>query len=80
MSKENFELRTLSFIDSLQPQLAQYMAKDNRVYDPEEYDSALFIEIAPAMEIHEMIDIALEPLSLKESLGLWKFTTKTKVK
>ena len=60
MSDRNFELRTLIFIDSLQPQLAQYIAKDNKVYDPAEYDSALFIEIAPAMEIHAMIDIALK--------------------
>jgi ethanolamine utilization microcompartment shell protein EutS len=60
MAKPGFELRTLTFIDSLQPQLAQYIAKDNRVYDPREYDSALMIEIAPAMEIHTMIDIALK--------------------
>ena len=45
MSKANFELRTLSFIDSLQPQLAQYMAKDNRVYDPEEYDSPFLLKL-----------------------------------
>ena len=62
-----FELRTLAFIDSLQPQLAQYIAKDNRVYDPKEYDSALFLEIAPAMEIHAMIDMALK--ATKVSLG-----------
>lgn len=55
-----FELRTYTFIDSLQPQLAQYIAKDNRVYDPSEYDAALFLEIAPAMEIHTMIDLALK--------------------
>lgn len=60
MSTHEFELRTLTFIDSLQPQLAQYIAKDNRVYDPSEYDAALLIEIAPAMEIHTMIDIALK--------------------
>jgi len=60
MAKPGFELRTLTFIDSLQPQLAQYIAKDNRVYDPKEYDAALMIEIAPAMEIHTMIDIALK--------------------
>jgi hypothetical protein len=60
MSTTNFELRTLTFIDSLQPQLAQFIAKDNRVYDPAEYDAALFIEIAPAMEIHRMIDMALK--------------------
>jgi ethanolamine utilization microcompartment shell protein EutL len=60
MATQGFELRTLTFIDSLQPQLAQYIAKDNRVYDPAEYDAALLIEIAPAMEIHTMIDIALK--------------------
>ncbi len=67
MAVQGFELRTLTFIDSLQPQLAQFIAKDNRVYDPSEYDAALFIEIAPAMEIHTMIDIALK--STKSRLG-----------
>jgi len=65
MAKSGFELRTLTFIDSLQPQLAQYIAKDNRVYDPKEYDSALMIEIAPAMEIHTMIDIALKATGVR---------------
>ncbi len=65
MDKKGFELRTLTFIDSLQPQLAQFIAKDNRVYDPKEYDSALMIEIAPAMEIHTMIDIALKATEVR---------------
>ncbi len=60
-----FELRTYTFIDSLQPQLAQYIAKDNRVYDPAEYDAALFLEIAPAMEIHTMIDLALKTTNVR---------------
>lgn len=67
MAKKGFELRTLIFIDSLQPQLAQFIAKDNRVYDPAEYDAALFMEIAPAMEIHSMIDLALK--ATKSRLG-----------
>lgn len=66
MSK-GFELRALTFIDQLQPQLAQFTAKDNRVYDPAEFDAALFIEIAPAMDIHRMIDMALK--STKVRLG-----------
>lgn len=65
MSSQGFELRTLTFINSLQPQLAQYIAKDNRVYDPSEYDAALLIEIAPAMEIHSMIDIALKATKVR---------------
>ena len=60
MTTASFELRTYTFIDNLQPQLAQYIAKDNRVYDPSEYDAALFLELAPAMEIHRMIDLVLK--------------------
>ncbi len=60
MTKASFELRTYTFIDNLQPQLAQFIAKDNRVYDPSEYDAALFLELAPAMEIHRMIDLVLK--------------------
>lgn len=59
-NETNFELRTFVFVDQLQPQLAQFIAKDNRVYDPSEYDASLMIELAPAMEIHRMIDIALK--------------------
>jgi ethanolamine utilization microcompartment shell protein EutL len=65
-TKDNsFELRTLTFIDSLQPQLAQFIAKDNRAYDPSEYDSALMLEIAPAMEVHRMIDMALKATKVR---------------
>ena len=58
--KSGFELRTYIFIDQMQPQLAQFIAKDNRVYDPREYDAAILLELAPAMEIHRMIDFALK--------------------
>ena len=61
----SFELRTYSFIDSMQPQLAQYIAKDNKVFDPSEYDAALFLEIHPAMQIHRMIDLALKATEVR---------------
>jgi ethanolamine utilization microcompartment shell protein EutL len=60
-----FQLRAYVFIDSLQPQLAQYMAKTNKVYDPCELDAALFLEIAPAMEIHTKIDQALKATNVR---------------
>jgi len=60
MTQTNFELRAYTFIDSLQPQLAQFIAKDNRVYDPAEHDASIFLELAPAMEIHRMIDLVLK--------------------
>lgn len=61
----NFELRTFIFIDQLQPQLAQFIAKDNKVYDPKEYDAAIMLELAPAMEIHRMIDLALKHTAVR---------------
>ena len=60
-----FQLRTYIFIDQMQPQLAQFIAKDNRVYDPNEYDAAIMLELAPAMEIHRMIDLALKSTSVR---------------
>ncbi len=65
MSDSGFELRAYVFLDSLQPQLAQYMAKTNKVYDPREFDAALFVEIAPAMEIHTKIDQALKATNVR---------------
>ena len=60
MAGSGYQLRTYSFLDQLQPQLASYVAKDNRAFDPSEYDAAMYIEIAPAMDIHVMIDLALK--------------------
>ena len=60
MSSSSFQLRAYVFIDRMQPQLAQFIAKDNRVYDPSEYDAALMLELAPAMKIHRMTDVALK--------------------
>ena len=67
MASDNsgFQLRAYVFLDSLQPQLAQYMAKTNKVYDPREYDAALFLEIAPAMEIPTKIDQALKATNVR---------------
>ena len=64
-NKSGFDLRTFIFIDQMQPQLAQFIAKDNRVYDPKEYDAAIMLELAPAMEIHRMIDLALKATNVR---------------
>jgi ethanolamine utilization microcompartment shell protein EutL len=60
-----FELRTLTFIDSLQPQLANFIPQEDLVCVPEKYDAMLLIEIAPAMEIHAMVDLALKRTQVK---------------
>ena len=69
MSERTFELRVYTFIDSLQPRLAQFISKDNKVYDPAEFDASLFVELAPAMEIHRMIDLVLKRTKVR--LGCW---------
>ena len=53
-------LRTYVFLDSLQPQLAAHIATTCRGYFPVPYVSSLFVEIAPGMAIHRLMDVALK--------------------
>jgi len=53
-------LRTFVFLDSLQPQLAAHICTTCRGYFPVPYVASLFVEIAPGMAIHGIIDTALK--------------------
>jgi len=53
-------LRTYVFLDSLQPQLAAHICTTCRGYFPVPYVASLFVEIAPGMAIHGLIDVALK--------------------
>lgn len=53
-------LRTFVFLDSLQPQLAAHICTTCRGYFPVPYVASLFVEIAPGMGIHGIIDTALK--------------------
>lgn len=53
-------LRTFVFLDSLQPQLAAHICTTCRGYFPVPYVASLFVEIAPGMAIHRVIDVALK--------------------
>ena len=53
-------LRTYVFLDSLQPQLAAHIATTCRGYFPVPYVASLFVEIAPGMAIHRLMDVALK--------------------
>lgn len=53
-------LRTFVFLDSLQPQLAAHICTTCRGYYPVPYVASLFVEIAPGMAIHGLIDVALK--------------------
>jgi microcompartment protein CcmL/EutN len=54
------KLRTYVFIDSLQPQLAEYIASVSQGFPPVPGDSCLFVEVSPGMAIHRYTDIALK--------------------
>src|ERR1700687_882898 len=53
-------LRTFAFLDSLQPQLAAHIRTTCRGYFPVPYVASLFVEVAPGMAIHGVIDVALK--------------------
>lgn len=54
------ELRGYTFLDSLQPQLASFLATVAGGFLPREKQAALFVEISPGMEIQVVTDVALK--------------------
>ena len=54
------KLRTYVYIDSLQPQLAEYMASVSQGFPPVPGDSCLWVEVSPGMAVHRLTDIALK--------------------
>src|SRR3954453_10714266 len=58
------QLRAYVFLDSLQPQLAAHICTTCRGYFPVPYVASLFVEIAPGMAIHQVIDTALKATSV----------------
>jgi hypothetical protein len=53
-------LRTYVFLDSLQPQLTAHICSTCRGFWPVPYVASLFIEVAPGMAIHNLLDRALK--------------------
>ena len=56
------ELRVYLPVEDLQPQFAAYMAAPTRArgYPPMQGDHSLIIEVAPALSIHRILDLALK--------------------
>ena len=53
-------LRTFTFLDSLQPQLASFIGKTARGFLPIPGQASLWIEIAPGIAINRVTDTALK--------------------
>ncbi|KAA6187468.1 BMC domain-containing protein [Thiohalocapsa marina] len=54
------KLRTYVYIDSLQPQLAEYMATVSQGFLTVPGDACLWVEVSPGMAVHRLTDIALK--------------------
>lgn len=52
------KLRAFCFIDSMQPQFASFQATIAHGYLPIASQAALFVEVAPGMEIQRLLDVA----------------------
>lgn len=61
----NVSLRVYSFIDSLQPQLASYLATSSQGFLPIPGDACLWVEVAPGMSVHRLSDIALKATNVR---------------
>lgn len=53
-------LRTYTFLDSLQPQVASFIGKTARGFLPVPEMASLFVEIAPGIAINRVTDVALK--------------------
>lgn len=54
------KLRTYVYVDSLQPQLAEYMATVSQGFLPVPGDACLWVEVSPGMAVHRLTDTALK--------------------
>ena len=59
-TQNSMRLRTYVYIDSLQPQLAAYMATVSQGFPPVPDDACLWVEVSPGMAVHRLTDIALK--------------------
>jgi hypothetical protein len=64
----NVTLRTYTFLDSLQPQLATFIGKTARGFLPVPGQASLFIEIAPGIAINRVTDVALKATKVQPAL------------
>src|SRR5688572_33486461 len=64
------ELRTFTYIDVLQPQLASFIATVAQGYLPVEGQASLYIEIAPGIEINRLTDTALKRTRVKPGMQI----------
>jgi hypothetical protein len=63
-------LRTYTFLDSLQPQLASFIGKTARGFLPLPEMASLFVEIAPGIAVNRVTDIALKATEVAPAIQI----------
>ncbi len=66
----NIELRTYVFLDSLQLQMASYLATVSKGYFPVAGQACAILEISPGIEINRLTDIALKATDVKPGIQI----------
>jgi hypothetical protein len=64
------ELRALTVLDSLQPQLTGFLQTVCSGFMPREEESAAFIEIAPGIAINQLTDVALKTTTCRPGMQI----------
>lgn len=64
------DLRCFTYIDLLQPQFAAYVASTAKGYLPVAKQAALYVEVAPGIEINRITDAALKATSVKPAVQI----------
>lgn len=64
------ELRAYAFLDSLQPQYAAFLGTTAQGFLPLAGEAALFVEIAPGIEINRLTDVALKATTVKPGMQI----------
>src|ERR1043165_3861715 len=64
------ELRALTILDSLQPQLTGFLQTVCAGFMPLEKEAAAFIEIAPGIAINQLTDVALKTTTCRPGMQI----------
>ncbi|MBI4820327.1 MAG: hypothetical protein HY791_28940 [Deltaproteobacteria bacterium] len=68
MASGEVTLRSYQFIDSLQPQLTSHICSTCKGFFPTPGVASLFIEIAPGMQVHRLLDRALKATNVSPAM------------
>ena len=67
---KGIEVRSYTFLDSLQPQYAAFLGTVAQGFLPLAGDASLFVEVAPGSEINRLTDVALKATTVKPGMQI----------